>query len=113
MRQTTTATWVGILILFFTTMVAGDEDVNNRRPVPQTGEIASMEELLSKVRADFSGNILEVELDSEDDDATWVYEVKILQENGSVSEIEYDATSLNILDVEQGDDWHKWFNKDD
>jgi uncharacterized membrane protein YkoI len=49
--------------------------------------------------------LLKVELEDEDDAPSgFIYEIKILKSDGSVIEVEYDAKTLKILEVE-GDDW--------
>ena len=113
MKYITTISWTWILLIFFATSVVGEEHFDRRSTLLQSGEVATMEELLAKVRTDFPGHILEVELENEGDGTSWVYEVKILHDNGSVAEIDYDAKSLTILDVEQGGDWRRWYDEDD
>ncbi len=112
-KYMTTISWSWILLIILATTAVGEEHLDRRNTLLQSSEVATMEELLAKVRTDFSGHILEVELENEGDGTSWVYEVKILHDNGSVAEIEYDAQSLTILDVEQGSGWRQWYDEDD
>ncbi|MCA9473519.1 MAG: PepSY domain-containing protein [Nitrospirales bacterium] len=56
-----------------------------------------IEQVLSHVNRSFEGIILEVEL--EEDDETWIYEVKLLTPQGNVLEVEYDAQNMDLLTV--------------
>jgi len=59
-----------------------------------------MELILERARADFDGRILEVELEKEGrGSAGYVYEVKLLTENGRVVKVEYDAHTLERVRV--------------
>lgn len=58
--------------------------------------------LLERVREDFGGRVLKIELESESAGGArrWVYEAKLLTPQGHVIEAEYDATTLELLDFE-------------
>ncbi len=74
--------------------------------------LASMEDLTARVRADFPGHILKIELEREDDAPSGMtYEVKVLDDDGRVTEIEFDARSLEVLDMEHGEGWRHWFGR--
>ncbi|WP_447970242.1 PepSY domain-containing protein [Nitrospira sp. M1] len=60
-------------------------------------EFAPIQQLLTRINQEFDGIILEIEL--EDDDAHWIYEVKLLTPQGNVLEVEYDAKSMDLLNV--------------
>ncbi|GJL54252.1 MAG: hypothetical protein NPIRA02_13840 [Nitrospirales bacterium] len=60
-------------------------------------EFAPIQQLLTRINQDFDGIILEIEL--EEDDAQWIYEVKLLTPQGNVLEVEYDAKSMDRLNV--------------
>ncbi len=81
-------------------MIAGapasaGEDSSRLRAAVQAGQIAPLENLLSAVRRDFNGQIIEIELESES--IGLVYKVKLLGPQGHVSKLEYDARSLALL----------------
>lgn len=64
---------------------------------------ASLDAALAAVQRTHPGRVLEVELEREDDGpGRWVYEVKVLTAAGHVLEVELDAVSLELLDVEGG-----------
>ncbi len=94
----------GILTFFTILSVAqADDDRQTAIELLQSGQIVAVDALLKKVQSDFPGHILKIKLDDEDDaQSGWVYETKILREDGVVMEIEYDAKSLEIVKVEKG-----------
>ncbi|CCQ75059.1 PepSY domain-containing protein [Magnetospira sp. QH-2] len=73
--------------------------------LPPAG-LVPMDRMLERVAKDYPGRVLKVELEDEDDGPSgWVYEVKILREDGRVVEVELDAKSLDVIEVEEGHDW--------
>lgn len=95
---------LGVLVLFAILSVAhADDDKQTARELLQSGQIVSVDALLTKVKSEFPGHILKIKLDDEEDaQSGWVYETKILREDGVVMEIEYDAKSLEIVKIEEG-----------
>jgi len=89
--------------LAFIPLARADDDHRIARELLKAGEIVSLEALLEEVKSSYPGHILKIKLDDDDDAETgWVYETKILRDDGVVVEIEYDAKSLKILEVEEG-----------
>jgi uncharacterized membrane protein YkoI len=76
-----------------------DED---QESAPKVGEVATLRSLLALVHKTHPGQILEVELEQEEfgEKNIWIYEVKILSHKGRVYELEYDASTLELLDTE-------------
>lgn len=60
-------------------------------------EVVPVEQLFQKVQREFEGIILELEL--EEEDLRWIYEVKILTPQGNVLKIDYDAKTMAVLTV--------------
>lgn len=67
----------------------------------QSGRIMPLEDLISQVRSEYPGRIIEVELD--DDDGRYVYELELVDENGVVWDLEVDASTGQVLKYEQDD----------
>ncbi len=92
-------------ILFAATLgitpVAADEDEADLERALQAGQIAPLNELLARVQEDFAGRLLQIELEQEEDEEVlrWVYEAKVLTPEGNVLNLEYDARSLELLEV--------------
>ena len=78
-----------------------DDPRHNPRESAEAGEIVPLEQLLARIRRDYGGRVLKVELEGEDreDEARWVYEVKVLTPEGNVLKLEYDATSMELLEI--------------
>jgi uncharacterized membrane protein YkoI len=75
-----------------------DEDENAIR----AEEVATVVDLLAAIRERFAdGRVLKLDLERETRDGgrLWVYEAKILMPDGDVFEVEYDARSLEVLDL--------------
>lgn len=65
------------------------------------GEARPVRELLERVGSRFSGSVLKIELEHEDEGGVpWVYEVKLLTPSGDVLELEYDADTLELIELE-------------
>lgn len=62
------------------------------------GRIRPLEEILDAVRVKVPGQMLEVELELEH--GVYVYEIKMLGPNGRVVEVDADAKSGKILEIE-------------
>ncbi|HHX8298154.1 TPA: PepSY domain-containing protein [Vibrio diabolicus] len=78
------------------TRIEFDEDQDEVYRAVQQGYIRPFSDLYAAVENDLYGRIIKVELE-EDDDA-WVYELKILY-NNSVLKVEYDAATLEMLEI--------------
>lgn len=78
------------------TQIEFDEDQDEVYRAVQNGYIRPFSELYATVEKDLYGRIIKVEL--EEDDNEWVYELKILFDN-SVLKVEYDAATLEMLEV--------------
>ncbi|GLK78993.1 PepSY domain-containing protein [Methylopila turkensis] len=76
----------------------GDDDQDEARRALERGEIRPLEEVLAAARARVSGDVVKIELDRDDD--LWVYEIKILTPSGARREVEIDARSLRVLEVD-------------
>ena len=66
------------------------------------GDVMPLEQILALIEARYPGRILEVEL--EDEDGLWLYEIEILTPTGRVLEIELDPRTGAILSLEEDDD---------
>lgn len=59
------------------------------------GRILPLKTLLAQVERDHPGQVLEVEL--EDDDGLWIYEIKVLQAGGVLTRLKLDARTGEVL----------------
>lgn len=77
-------------------------DQERARAAVAAGEILPLGEILERRRSKLAGRILEVELERED--GRWVYEIEVLQADGRKCEVEIDAATARVLEVETDDD---------
>ena len=61
----------------------------------------TLESLIVQVRNDYPGEILEIELD--DEDGRYIYEVEVIGEDGSEIELEIDAGTGEVLETDIDD----------
>ncbi len=61
--------------------------------------VAPLQSVLEQVQENYPGQILKVELETEEYNKKkiWVYEIKLLTKNGNVLKLEYDAINLELL----------------
>jgi len=88
--------------LMLTAGVLADDDDDDRqraRLLRERGEILPLQTILEKAQAERPGRVLEVEFDEEDNH--YIYEVQILSPDGVVWEIEINAATGEPLEVEQ------------
>jgi uncharacterized membrane protein YkoI len=85
------------LVLAFAAGVAADDDHARAKAAREAGQIVSLQAILDRVQAEFTGSAVEIEL--EDDDGPWVYKVKLLTQAGAIVKLEYDARDGRLLRV--------------
>jgi len=73
------------------------QDHDKARSALRRGEILPLGKVLETVARTHPGSVLEVELDREH--GRWIYEVKILEDDGALRDVEVDARTG--LDIEQ------------
>jgi len=71
------------------------------RELMQQGDILPLEQILEKVREQRPGRVLETELEQKR--GSYIYEVEMLDDNGEVWEMKFDAASGALLEQEQED----------
>src|SRR3989304_5567812 len=70
------------LVLAGVAAARADDDHARARAAREAGEIVSLQAILDRVQAEFTGSPVEVELD--DEDSRWIYKVKLLAPAGAV-----------------------------
>lgn len=80
---------------------AGEQAIGNVPP-----KVVPLTEILATVRRIAPGKVIDVELEYDVDfddahpDARWVYEIEVLTERNQVVELEFDAESGQLLEIE-------------
>lgn len=78
-----------------------DEELERLRAAVEKGQVLPLSTLREKLHERFPGEIVKTELDMED--GRFVYEFKVLQSGGQLLEIEMDAATGQVIDVENDD----------
>ncbi|MCK6425741.1 MAG: PepSY domain-containing protein [Burkholderiaceae bacterium] len=76
-----------------------DDDHERARAALRAGEVLPLSTLLERLQRRHPGQVLEVEL--ERDDGRWIYEVKLLRQDGLLFELALDARSGEVLSQRQ------------
>lgn len=74
-------------------------DHEKAREALERGEIRPLEEILALVRDQLKGRIVGVEIEREN--GRWLYEFRLVDDKGRVSEAEVDGLSGKILKIER------------
>jgi len=93
----------GMLVLMVTGLVGTPWVAADQNPdiTASMDGVTPLRSLLARVHESYPGRVLEVELEREryGKNELWIYEVKLLTQRGSVIELEYDAISLELLEI--------------
>ena len=87
--------WAGGLLLAPAMASPREHDHDRAERAVQAGQVLSLQSMLQKLQLQYPGQVLEVEL--EDDDGRWIYEVKLLQADGQLLKIKLDAQTAEVL----------------
>jgi uncharacterized membrane protein YkoI len=71
------------------------------RAIRQRGDILSLDSILQKARGEHPGRVLESELEQKD--GRYVYELELVDDQGRVREVKFDARTGEVLREKQGD----------
>lgn len=96
--------WTAAAILIFGIIIAGAamaDDHDRAREALQRGEILPLSEVLRIAEDVQQGNVLEVEL--EQDHRQWIYELKMLTPDGWLLNMEIDAATGRLIEIERED----------
>lgn len=104
--MTYSATRIGLLSFTLLSFVLAlplqaDSDSERARQLKQQGKILPLEQIITAAIAVKSGQILETEL--EEEDGRFVYELEILDEAGQVWELELDAATAELIELDNED----------
>ena len=93
------------LVLGITASVAGDDDRSRHereqdaiREALQRGEVLPLAKILAIAQQHVPGDVIEVELENER--SSLIYEIKVLTKSGRVREIEIDARTGAVVNIE-------------
>lgn len=93
-------TLISLSLIVSASLYASDDHDKAKRLV-ESGDILSLEEVLVKVREIEQGKILEVELENKRGNS--IYEIELLNSEGVVLELKFDAKTGKHLSTEKED----------
>lgn len=94
--------FVSFLLLSFASSIAmADESIETVRKLTDAGKILPSEKIISAAKKIKPGDFLEIELEREK--KYYVYEVEILDDEGQVWELKFNAKSGKLIELERDD----------
>jgi uncharacterized membrane protein YkoI len=78
-----------------TVTARGRDDHDRARQAVESGQVMPLKALLARVEREHPGQVLEVEL--EQDDGVWRYEIKLLQPGGVLNKLKLDARTGAVV----------------
>lgn len=74
------------------------EDQETARKALENKEILPLGEVLARIQAAYTGDVVEIELERKK--GKWVYEIEIIDTDGHVREIDVDGKTAEVLTIE-------------
>jgi uncharacterized membrane protein YkoI len=84
-----------VLLLSLAGPGRADGDHDRARRALEAGEVLPLRTILQRVEREHPGRIMEVEL--EDKDNRWLYEIKLLRSDGTLVKLKIDARDGSLL----------------
>jgi uncharacterized membrane protein YkoI len=78
-----------------------EESLAKARALSESGEILSLEKIIAAAKSIKPGNFLEIELERKN--GSYIYEVEMLDMNGQVWELKFNANSGELIKLERDD----------
>ncbi|MCK5667371.1 MAG: PepSY domain-containing protein [Thiotrichaceae bacterium] len=89
------------VLFFYSTLSWSDSDHDKAKMLLDSGNILPLQLILDKAHKLYSGRIIEVELENEDNQL--VYEIELLTQDGQVLELLFNASTGQHLSTEKED----------
>lgn len=87
------------LSLWPATSDAGDNDHELARQALRQGQVLPLRTVLDQVEQQYQGQVIKVEFDRED--GRFVYEIRLLQNDGKVVKLEIDASNGSLISMKR------------
>ncbi len=96
LRTSTLSLLTAVLALLLASPPAlADTDQDRARAAVQAGKVLPLKTVLERLERDHPGQLLEVEL--EEDDGRWLYEIKLIEPGGRMVKLKLDAASGDVV----------------
>ena len=86
---------VSVGALLPATVFADDDDHDRARQALLAGKVLSLRDVLDNVMADYPGEPVEIEF--EEEDGVYEYEIKLLQPAGNIIKLKVDASTGEVI----------------
>ena len=93
---------ISLLVVLSVNLYA-DDDHDEAKRLFESGKILALEVILKKAREVQPGKVLEVEFEFENKNGNSVYEIELLNTNGIVFELKFDAKTGELLSTKEED----------
>ncbi|MFV1984022.1 MAG: PepSY domain-containing protein [Thiohalomonadales bacterium] len=92
---------ISVFVVRGINFVLADSDIgqDDARTLRLEGKILPLEKILENAKTIHGGKVLEAELEKKQ--SRYIYEIELIDENGTVWELKYDATTGSLLSTEQ------------
>ncbi len=78
---------------------ADEHDASLARQALEQGQVLPLRSVLDKVESEYRGRVLKIEFEKED--GRYIYEIRLLQEDGRVAKLKVDALDGRVLGVKR------------
>lgn len=93
---------IALALAMISTQALADDDHDRARRALARGEILPLTRILDVVAREAGGRVIEVEFD--DDDGRYVYEVEVISRDGRLLELTIDAATGVVIERDYDDD---------
>jgi len=93
--------YILLLIIISTQSSWADNDYDQAKKLLDAGDILSLENILAKISTQYPGRVLEVELETEDQQV--LYEIDMIDSKGLVWELKVNAKTAEVIERKQDD----------
>ncbi|BAI73812.1 hypothetical protein AZL_a02810 (plasmid) [Azospirillum sp. B510] len=76
-----------------------DDDHERARAALREGRILPLERIVESARQRFGGKVLDVDLEGEEEDGGFHYELKLITADGRIMKLDYDAATGELLRI--------------
>ncbi|WP_328986930.1 PepSY domain-containing protein [Thiorhodovibrio winogradskyi] len=90
----------GTSLLLMAALALASEDAEQVRTLTEQGRILPLEQLITEARKRKPGILIEAELDWEPEQGITIYELLMLGADGELWELEFDALTGELLELE-------------
>jgi uncharacterized membrane protein YkoI len=99
--RSTLITFLGLVLACGSNILyaGGHNDHIKARRLVEEGEILPLEQILERAKLEHPGRILDVEFEKED--GLYVYEIELVDQDGQVWELEYNAANAELIEKEK------------